>query len=164
MASIIRSRPPSISNWASCIASWGRKTRPWPDTRRRSRKSRRTRRPGPASRSWRNNEMRSVRVWLAVGTGWTALALFFAVSNSLTYRSTGRPANWALSIKLSLSEWWVWALLTPAVVWLAGRFPLHGARLWRNIAIHLAAGAVLAVVKTAADRVLFALLSGFWMY
>ena len=108
--------------------------------------------------------MRSVRVWLAVGTGWTALALFFAVSNSLTYRSTGRPANWALSIKRSLSEWWVWALLTPAVVWLAGRFPLHGARLWRNIAIHLAAGAVLAVVKTAADRVLFALLSGFWMY
>jgi two-component system, LytTR family, sensor kinase len=108
--------------------------------------------------------MRTVRAWLAVWTGWTALALFFAVSNSLTYRSTGRPGNWALTIKRSLSEWWLWAVLTPLVGWLARRFPLHGTRLWRNAAIHVVAGAVLAVVKTAGDRMLFALLTGFWMY
>jgi two-component system, LytTR family, sensor kinase len=108
--------------------------------------------------------MRTVRAWLTVWTGWTALALFFAASNSLTYRSTGRPANWALTIKRSLSEWWLWAALTPAIVWLARRFPLHGARLWPHLAIHIVAGAVLALVKTVADRLLFALLTGFWMY
>jgi two-component system, LytTR family, sensor kinase len=108
--------------------------------------------------------MRTVRAWLAVWTGWTALALFFAVSNSLTYRSTGRPANWALTIKRSLTEWWLWALMTPPVVWLARRFPLHGASLWRNIAIHVVAGATIAIVKTAADRVIFAWVTGFWMY
>ncbi len=59
---------------------------------------------------------RWLQAWLAVWAGWTALALFFAVSNSLTYVSTGRPANWALTIKPSLSEWWLWALLTPFVV------------------------------------------------
>jgi two-component system, LytTR family, sensor kinase len=104
------------------------------------------------------------RVWLAVWTGWTALALFFAVSNSLTYRSTGRPANWALTLKRSLSEWWLWAALTPVVTWLARRFPLHGPRLTRNIAIHLVAGLTVAIVKTVADRAAFALVSGFWMY
>ena len=108
--------------------------------------------------------MKTLRAWLAVWIGWTALALFFAVSNSLTYRSTGRPANWALTIKRSLSEWWLWAALTPAVAWLAGRFPLHGTRLARNIAIHVVAGAAIAAVKTAADRVVFALVAGVWMY
>jgi signal transduction histidine kinase len=108
--------------------------------------------------------MKTLRAWLAVWSGWTALALFFAASNSLTYRSTGRPANWALTIKRSLSEWWLWAALTPVGFWLARRFPLHGTRLWPHVAIHVVAGAILAVVKTAADRLLFALLTGFWMY
>jgi two-component system, LytTR family, sensor kinase len=108
--------------------------------------------------------MTTVRAWLSVWTGWTALALFFAISNSLTYRSTGRPGNWALSIKRSVSEWWVWAALTPSVVWLARHFPLHGDRLTRNVALHVVAGAALAVFKTAAERVVFALLTGFWTY
>jgi hypothetical protein len=108
--------------------------------------------------------MKTLRAWLAVWTGWTALALFFAASNSLTYRSTGRPANWALTIKRSLSEWWLWAALTPVVFWLARRFPLHGTRLWLHVAIHVVAGAIVAVVKTVADRILFALLTGVWMY
>jgi signal transduction histidine kinase len=106
----------------------------------------------------------SVRAWLAVWSGWTALALFFAVSNSLTYLSTGRPANWALTIKRSLTEWWLWALVTPVVVALARHFPVHGRRRWRNLAIHFAAGMVLGVAKTIADRALFALVTGFWIY
>jgi DNA-binding LytR/AlgR family response regulator len=70
--------------------------------------------------------MSKARAWLAIWSGWTALALFFAASTSLTYRSTGRPGNWALTIERALSEWWLWAVLTPLVVWLARRFPLHG--------------------------------------
>jgi signal transduction histidine kinase len=105
-----------------------------------------------------------MRAWLAVWTGWTVLALFFAVSTSLTYRSTGRPGNWTLTIERSLSEWWLWALLTPLVVWLARRFPLQGGRMARHAAVHAAAGVVIAVVKTALDRIVFAALSGFWMY
>jgi two-component system, LytTR family, sensor kinase len=108
--------------------------------------------------------MRQLRAWLAAWCAWTALALFLAVSASLTYRSTGRPANWYLSITRSLSEWWLWALLTPAVVWLARRFPLDRRRPWRNAGIHIVAGSVLAIVKTAAERALFAWLTGIWTY
>lgn len=106
---------------------------------------------------------RTIATWVAVWAGWTSLALFFAVSTSLTYRSTGRPANWSFTITRALSEWWIWALLTPVVVWLARRFPLDRRRL-RHAAVHLAAGTALALAKTAADRAIFAYLSGFWMY
>jgi two-component system LytT family sensor kinase len=108
--------------------------------------------------------VRVVRAWLAVWLGWTALALFFAISSSLTYRSTGRPANWFLSIARSLSDWWVWALLTPLVAWLARRFPLDRRWPWSNAAIHLCAGAALAIVKTAATRAVFGWLTGIWTY
>ncbi len=105
-----------------------------------------------------------LRGWLAVWCGWTALALFFAVSASLTYLSTGRPANWLLSIERTLTEWWLWALLTPLVVYLARRYPLDRRWPWRHAAIHVAAGTALAFVKTMAERAIFAWLTGFWTY
>jgi two-component sensor histidine kinase len=109
--------------------------------------------------------MKRGRAWLAVWSGSTVLALFFAVSSSLTYLSTGRPANWGVTVKRSLTEWWIWALLAPLVVWLARRFPLHGGpRAIRHAAVHVAAGTAIAVVKTVVDRAVFAMLTGFWTY
>jgi two-component system LytT family sensor kinase len=105
-----------------------------------------------------------VRNWLAVWCGWTALALFFATSASLTYLSTGRPGNWALSIQRSLLEWWLWALLTPVVVHLARRYPLDRRRPWRHGLVHAVAGFGLAVAKVAAERAAFAWLTGVWTY
>jgi signal transduction histidine kinase len=105
-----------------------------------------------------------VRNWVVIWCGWTALALFFAISASLTYLSTGRPANWALSIRRSLLEWWLWALLTPIVVWLARRYPLDRRWPWHHGLVHGAAGAALAIVKTAAERAMFAWLTGVWTY
>ena len=106
----------------------------------------------------------AVRNGLIVWGGWTALALFFAVSASLTYLSTGRPASWLLSIERSLTEWWLWALLTPLVVWLARRYPLDRPWPWREAVIHVTAGSIVAVVKTAAERVVFGWITGFWTY
>jgi two-component system, LytTR family, sensor kinase len=108
--------------------------------------------------------MRQLRIWIAVTSGWTALALFFAISSSLTYLSTGRPANWTLSIERSLVEWWPWALLTPAVVWLARRYPFARRGWWRALLVHAVAGFVIAVIKTIGDRVAFAWLTGMWPY
>ena len=108
--------------------------------------------------------MHGARAWLAIFGGWTALAVFYAVSTSLTYRSTGRPGNWSLTFRRSLSEWWLWALLTPVIAWLARRYPLSGPRLWRNVAVHLVAAAIVAFFKTMADRAVFAWLTGFRTY
>ena len=107
---------------------------------------------------------RSLRLWIAVTTAWTALALFFAISTSLTYLSTGRAANWRLSIERSLLEWWIWALFTPLIVWLARRYSLDRAWPWRAVLVHLVVGTILAVVKSGIDRAVNAWLTGFWMY
>jgi two-component system LytT family sensor kinase len=104
------------------------------------------------------------RVWGSVWAAWTVLALLFGASSSLTYLSTGRPANWSLTLGRSFSEWWLWALLTPVVAWLGRRFPLRGQTWPRALAIHAGAGTAIALAKTMADRALFALISGFWMY
>ena len=104
------------------------------------------------------------RAWLTVCAGWTALALFFAISSSLTYSTAGRPPNWALTIGRALSEWWLWALLTPVVVSLARRYPVERPHGWRNLAVHFLIAPVLALAKAVADRAIFAWLSGFWIY
>jgi two-component system LytT family sensor kinase len=105
-----------------------------------------------------------LRTWLLVWAGWTTLALFLAVSASVTYYSFGQPANWSLSLRRSLAEWWLWALLTPVVAWLAARWPLHGARRLGHGAIHLAAGTTIAFAKTVADRVILGWIAGVWPY
>ena len=108
--------------------------------------------------------IRSLRVWGAVTLGWTALALFFAISTSLTYLSTGRPANWSLSIERSLLDWWTWALFTPLVVWLARRYALDRRPWWRAAVVHLLVGTLVAVAKVGTARAVNAWLTGFWMY
>src|SRR3954447_175542 len=99
---------------------------------------------------------RRVRMWIAVWGGWTALALFFAISASLTYLSTGRAANWTLSIRRSLLEWWLWAALTPIAVWLARRYSFDRGSPWRPALVHGAAGMALSLLKVAAERAIFA--------
>ena len=58
----------------------------------------------------------------------------------------------------------MWALLTPAIVWLARRFPLHGSRAVRHAGVHVAAGTAIAIAKLPIDRAVFAMLTGFWTY
>jgi two-component system LytT family sensor kinase len=108
--------------------------------------------------------MKRARVWLAVWAGWTAIALFFAVGNSLTYKSTGRPPYWTLTIRRSLAEYWLWALVTPAIVALARRVPLRGRRFWFHLALHVCSGAVFAFGKMMIDRAVLAALTGVWIY
>ena len=61
-------------------------------------------------------QSRAARLF-AIFAGYTALGLFIAAANSLTYLSTGNAANWIPSIKRSLGEWH----------WLGGAHALHSA-------------------------------------
>jgi two-component system, LytTR family, sensor kinase len=88
----------------------------------------------------------------AAFAGFTALGLFMATANSLTYMSMGNPANWTRSVKSSLSEWWGWACLTPLVLWLAERWPISKPRALRNGALHLAAMFAVGIAKLLIDR------------
>jgi LytS/YehU family sensor histidine kinase len=108
--------------------------------------------------------MTRARGWFTVWAGWTALALFFAAGNSLTYKSTGRPANWALSIERSLAEWWPWAAATPAIAWLAWRFPVRAPRRTRYLIFHAIVAAITGNVVMLTSRALFAFATGVKTY
>jgi two-component sensor histidine kinase len=98
--------------------------------------------------------------WALVLAGWTAIAVFFAVSSSLTYVSTYRPPRFGFTFLMSATEWYVWAALTPLAALLARRFPLRSGTLVRSLAVHVPAGLLLASTKVLATRFLRATLIG----
>ena len=98
--------------------------------------------------------------WLLVLAGWTALAVFFAASSSLTYVSTYRPPRFGFTLQMALTEWYAWAALTPIVAWLATRFPLRSGSAARSLAVHVPVGLGMAMLKVVLTRIMRAYLVG----
>lgn len=82
---------------------------------------------------------------------WTALAVFFALSSSLTYMSQGRPPIWGLALSFSLAQWWLWAALTPVVFFASRRWPIRRGRVLRHVSVHLLIGLFVAYAKITAE-------------
>jgi signal transduction histidine kinase len=82
---------------------------------------------------------------------WTALAVFFAVTTSLTYVSQARAPLWGPVLAQALAQWWIWAALTPLVMWLAARVPIQRPHRLRSIAVHLVVAIVVAVAKVSVE-------------
>jgi len=97
---------------------------------------------------------RRLAVWGAVWLGWTALAVFFAISLWLNYIAQGREAHFRASLTVSLIEWWLWVPLTAVPIALARRLPPAKPHLVRNVACHLVAGFAVAAVKVTAERII----------
>jgi signal transduction histidine kinase len=97
---------------------------------------------------------------LAIFAGFTALAVFLALANYLTYLSTSGTAYWGPTLKRSLAEWYVWAALTPLMLWLAARWPIDRGLVLSNTARHMAAMFVVGVLKLVLDRWVRLLLFG----
>jgi two-component system LytT family sensor kinase len=97
--------------------------------------------------------------WLIVLAGWSALVIVFAVSSSLTYALTYQPPRWRYTLTMAATEWYVWAALTPLVVWLSRRLRIAGAEWWRPL-ILAAAGVPVAFIKVTLTRVLRGAIGG----
>jgi two-component system LytT family sensor kinase len=90
--------------------------------------------------------------WLLALAFWTALGLFFATQAGLAYTYQQGWAPWGSLIRLSLGEWYIWALLSPGVLWLARRFPLEGGRLGRALVVHVPAALLFIVAKILTEQ------------
>jgi two-component system LytT family sensor kinase len=75
--------------------------------------------------------------WLAYLGGWTLFALFFISEDTGRILYQGRTAQWHGYLVVWLTTAYAWALLTPAVWWLAGRFPIEHGNWWRRGGLHL---------------------------
>src|SRR3954470_22565958 len=81
-----------------------------------------------------------------IGAFWTLVGLAFASQFYLSSTLLGRSITWGQAITYSLGDWYVWAILSIPVLWLARRFPPEGAQPWRTAAIHLAGALVCSLI------------------
>ncbi|MGH9774443.1 MAG: sensor histidine kinase [Candidatus Acidiferrales bacterium] len=81
---------------------------------------------------------RAIR-WILYCLGWTLAGLFFASQTYLAYRYSSGTAHWGVILKISLAQWYAWALLAPAVWWISNRLPLARRGWWRSLLILLPA-------------------------
>lgn len=80
---------------------------------------------------------------------WTAAGVFFASQLYFLYPITsgGREISFGRALLINVPFYWLWALLTPAILGLARRFPLERSRWKRNLAVHAGASVALSVIQ-----------------
>jgi LytS/YehU family sensor histidine kinase len=93
--------------------------------------------------------------WSCALAAWTLLSLFFASQNYvnayLTAHYVRRSLTFGQAVLLSAGEWYIWAVVTPGLLWMARRFPVEKPHRLRNLAVHTAAGLTTGAAKMAAD-------------
>lgn len=101
------------------------------------------------------------RTWALVILGMaTTLGLVASLQSFYAYRVRGREADFWEIAAYTLPDWFLWAALTPFVVWLARRVPVTRARWVRALLFHLGAGALLAFAELLASCVLISAVAG----
>jgi two-component system LytT family sensor kinase len=92
-------------------------------------------------------------VWpaaLLVAGAWTVFGLYSGLQTHYRSALWGRPIGWGSSLFMEVAYTTLWAILTPAVLWVARRFPLPSPNWIRNSAVHLIAMFAAAVVTKLA--------------
>lgn len=97
-------------------------------------------------------------VWALVSVAWFGPAVLAAFEGYVQGRLGDQPVSWP-HIVWQGGDWLICALLTPAVFWMARRYPLMRGVLARRLPIHFAASLLLCIVWAGAGTLLsFAML------
>lgn len=83
-------------------------------------------------------QRRLVRAGLIVAA-WTVLASFLTSQMYLAYSRRQVPIRWERIFLVELTYAYVWAALTPLILWLARRFPIERYKWVRSMLVHLGA-------------------------
>lgn len=99
--------------------------------------------------------------WVAYLLGWTLVGLFFASQTYLAYKYSGGNPQLELILKFSLSEWCIWALLAPGVIWLGRKLSLERGRRGRSLAVHAVVSVAVALAHWGLNNLCRHYLLGF---
>src|SRR5262252_542932 len=72
----------------------------------------------------------------ALLTGWSLLAVVLAINRSIYGFVIGQDIAFTTTLRTILADYWIWAFLTPAVFWLARRFPFTCSTWKRSTFVH----------------------------
>lgn len=86
--------------------------------------------------------------WGLILAAWTLIAILFSGQWAAMLAARGEPFGWRI-VFFNFSDSYTWALVTPAILWLAGRFPLERKTWRRSLAVHLPASAAITLLQLA---------------
>jgi two-component system LytT family sensor kinase len=97
--------------------------------------------------------------WLGVFAFWTLMAVLSAANRIADQADVAFSAvPHAVPIALAFQQMYVWALMTPLIFWMAGRFSVERSSVWAKIAILVVIGVAVALTI---DMVNYALVQRF---
>lgn len=68
---------------------------------------------------------------------WTLVGLAFASQVYLSSTLLGRSIRWSQAVSYALADWYVWAIVSVPILWLARRYPPERGSIYQTAAIHL---------------------------
>jgi two-component sensor histidine kinase len=97
--------------------------------------------------------------WLGIFAFWTVMAILTAANRMADQTGTSFTAvPRAVPISLAFQQMYLWALLTPLIFWIAGRFSIEKSSDWAKLLTLVAIGVVVAITV---DRIDYALVRRF---
>ena len=87
--------------------------------------------------------------WLLILACATLLAFIYSARSVFITLSQGRTIDWLRLIVLEFQYWYVWAALTPVILWFARRFELQRTNWRRTLLVLIAFGLFIAPFQAA---------------
>ena len=93
---------------------------------------------------------------------WTLFAVYMALQEHYTALVIGKPMAWGYTFRAEFAYAYLWALLTPLILWLATRFPVDQRGWYRILPVHVLACVLLTAVQKSIFVVLVPPMSPQW--
>jgi two-component system LytT family sensor kinase len=107
---------------------------------------------------------RRVLNWALIFAAWTLIVLTFSGQAYVFAVARGRPDNFWHEFLTASSDWYIWATLTPLVLFLCRRFRITSQNWLTAIPLHLIAGIIVSFVQLAIQvRLNFIVNAGYTM-
>ena len=87
--------------------------------------------------------------WALIFAAWTLIVVTFSVQAYVFAVARGRPDNFWHEFLIAASDWYVWAALTPLVLFFCRRFRIASQNWPRAVLLHLSAGIVISFLQLA---------------
>jgi two-component system, LytTR family, sensor kinase len=110
----------------------------------------------PRRRTFTRRLMRLGIIWGL----WTIVALFFSTQVFMMYYAERQPIPYKRAFLVQGSACYVWALVTPLILWLARRFCIDRAHWLRRLALHFVFSLVLVSVLISLHFIVYMILAG----
>src|SRR5262252_5536932 len=90
---------------------------------------------------------RRLVTWLLILAAWTLITIIFASQNYVFAVARGRQDSFWRELLTASSEWYVWAALTPLVLFLSRRFRITSRNWITRIPLHLAFSLLVSLLQ-----------------